>query len=464
MSRGSACTTATPAPEHEPGRLLHLHEPVRAVDRTPASSSRRHRLVLLKYATQQSSITRPSTVTATSVVVRDRRRTQRPHHATTTATLTGDLRATATRWARARWPTARVTRLRERHAARQRRRLATAPAAAGSGVTGTRPHRHAVQRPDDARFDNFGGGTRRQPAPAATTRSCTRSAPARRSCRPRRCRQSPTTPSSRRSTPRTSSATANATCAWSWSTRTTRRANPRQNPRGAYYENLIITSRSSCRASARAAPTARCAARSSTAAPSPATARWRPTGTPASAGDDGRRRRQCGPDLGRQPDHLRRRGDLARTCRASGNERLPDRRSAPTRRPRSTASTCAAATRRASPATSTPSAAAPTGLPGGLITQGGAIFANAYARNLQITNNVVQNNGGAYGTIRIGTPDLPAPTPTTTTRTSSSPTTASSPTPAPTWPAASGCSPAPTTTRSRTTTSAATSRPSTAAA
>jgi len=51
----------------------------------------------------------------------------------------------------------------------------------------------------------------------------------------------------------------------------------------------------------------------------------------------------------------------------------------------------------------------PTGLPGGLITQGGAIYANAYARNLQITNNVVQNNGGAYGSIRIGTPDLPAP-------------------------------------------------------
>lgn len=51
----------------------------------------------------------------------------------------------------------------------------------------------------------------------------------------------------------------------------------------------------------------------------------------------------------------------------------------------------------------------PTGQPAGLITQGGAVFANAYARNLQITNNVVQNNGGAYGTIRIGTPDLPAP-------------------------------------------------------
>ena len=52
-----------------------------------------------------------------------------------------------------------------------------------------------------------------------------------------------------------------------------------------------------------------------------------------------------------------------------------------------------------------------TGQPGGLTTQGGAIFANAYARNLQITNNVVQNNGGAYGTIRIGTPDLPASDP-----------------------------------------------------
>ena len=51
----------------------------------------------------------------------------------------------------------------------------------------------------------------------------------------------------------------------------------------------------------------------------------------------------------------------------------------------------------------------PTGQPGGLITQGGAIYANAYARNLQITNNVVQNNGGAYGTIRIGTPDLTGP-------------------------------------------------------
>ena len=51
----------------------------------------------------------------------------------------------------------------------------------------------------------------------------------------------------------------------------------------------------------------------------------------------------------------------------------------------------------------------PTGLPPNITTQGGAIFANAYARSLQITNNVVQNNGGGYGTIRVGTPDLAAP-------------------------------------------------------
>jgi hypothetical protein len=44
-----------------------------------------------------------------------------------------------------------------------------------------------------------------------------------------------------------------------------------------------------------------------------------------------------------------------------------------------------------------------------IITQGGAIFANAYVRNLQITNNVIEANNASYGTVRIGTPDLPAP-------------------------------------------------------
>ena len=40
-------------------------------------------------------------------------------------------------------------------------------------------------------------------------------------------------------------------------------------------------------------------------------------------------------------------------------------------------------------------------------TQGGAIFANSYVNNLQITNNVIEGNGGSYGAIRIGTPSLP---------------------------------------------------------
>jgi len=40
--------------------------------------------------------------------------------------------------------------------------------------------------------------------------------------------------------------------------------------------------------------------------------------------------------------------------------------------------------------------------------QGGGIFANAYARYLQISNNIMQSNGGAYGgAIRLGTPHLP---------------------------------------------------------
>jgi uncharacterized repeat protein (TIGR01451 family) len=40
-------------------------------------------------------------------------------------------------------------------------------------------------------------------------------------------------------------------------------------------------------------------------------------------------------------------------------------------------------------------------------TQGGAIFANSFVRNLQVTNNVIESNAGSYGTIRIGTPNLP---------------------------------------------------------
>ncbi len=40
--------------------------------------------------------------------------------------------------------------------------------------------------------------------------------------------------------------------------------------------------------------------------------------------------------------------------------------------------------------------------------QGGGIFVNGYARYLQISNNVLKSNGGAYaGAIRLGTPHLP---------------------------------------------------------
>jgi hypothetical protein len=38
--------------------------------------------------------------------------------------------------------------------------------------------------------------------------------------------------------------------------------------------------------------------------------------------------------------------------------------------------------------------------------QGGAIFANSFANYLQITNNIVEHNGGSYGAIRIGTPNI----------------------------------------------------------
>jgi hypothetical protein len=49
------------------------------------------------------------------------------------------------------------------------------------------------------------------------------------------------------------------------------------------------------------------------------------------------------------------------------------------------------------------------GLPAEVVVQGGGIFVNGYARYLSITNNVLQNNGGAYGgAIRLGTPNIPA--------------------------------------------------------
>ncbi len=39
--------------------------------------------------------------------------------------------------------------------------------------------------------------------------------------------------------------------------------------------------------------------------------------------------------------------------------------------------------------------------------QGGAVMTDQYVRDFNITNNQIQSNGGTYGTLRIGTPDLP---------------------------------------------------------
>jgi hypothetical protein len=52
----------------------------------------------------------------------------------------------------------------------------------------------------------------------------------------------------------------------------------------------------------------------------------------------------------------------------------------------------------------------PTGLAPAVQDQGGGLYVNAYVRNLQVTNNAFQNNAGAFGGgIRVGTPNLPAP-------------------------------------------------------
>ncbi|HYD39671.1 MAG TPA: SdrD B-like domain-containing protein [Anaeromyxobacter sp.] len=52
----------------------------------------------------------------------------------------------------------------------------------------------------------------------------------------------------------------------------------------------------------------------------------------------------------------------------------------------------------------------PTGLPANVTTQGGGVFLNGYAPYFRITNNHFENNGGGYGgAIRVGTPNLPEP-------------------------------------------------------
>ena len=269
--------------------------------------------------------------------------------------------------------------------------------------------------------------------------------------RPRRCPRRPTTPIQ-------NALNAAPPARWSWSTRTCPSANPRQNPRGAYYENLIISKRVKLQGVGPGSP-------------NPAPGRCRPR-------LDHRRRRlrrrqprgdrlvrpDRRPDLGRQPGHQRRRGDLALPAEQR-RQRLPDRLQRRTPPRPSTASTSGAATSRASPATSPRSAACRPAGRAALITQGGAIFANALRpqppdhqqhrpeQRRRLRDDPHRHPGPAGA--RHGQPERRRPDHRTT---------GSSTTPAPTWRAASASSPAPTATSSATTTSAATSRPSTAAA
>jgi uncharacterized repeat protein (TIGR01451 family) len=181
-------------------------------------------------------------------------------------------------------------------------------------------------------------------------------------------------------------------------------ANPRQNPRGAYYENLIVTSRVKLQGVGPGSPDG--AVRGSIidggafAGDSPVATDWYTR--IGQAAWDGNQTIYDGAVI-----------SLYLPAPTGGTVESR-RRAFPTTYSALTAPSIDGFDLRGGDQAGFPGninaiGGGPTGQPGGLITQGGAVFANAYARNLQITNNVVQNNGGAYGTIRIGTPDLPAP-------------------------------------------------------
>ena len=261
--------------------------------------------------------------------------------------------------------------------------------------------------------------------------------------------------------PRTMPSSARSTqprrATWSSSTPNNPSANPRINPRGAYYENLIITIAGEAagrRPGRLPGHDVRSPARSSTAAPSAATARWRPTGDTKIGGLH----------LGRQPDVND--GEViyvlpAEATAATRSRQLVQRHTAPP----STASTCAAATSRASPATSTTCTARRPACRSGRHPGRRDLRERLRPQPADHQQHRPEQRRRATGRSASARPTCPPdPTTTRTDETSASRTTGSSPTPAPTWPAASASSRARTATTSRATTSAATSRPSTAAA
>jgi hypothetical protein len=185
-------------------------------------------------------------------------------------------------------------------------------------------------------------------------------------------------------------------------------SNPRQNPRGAYYENLIINAKVKLQGVGPGSPTGSVRGSiidgSAFAGDSPVATDWyNQIGTLTTVNTAGNAVPTWAGNATIYDGAV-----ISLYLPSSGNRAFPDGYDAKTA-PSIDGFDLRGGDQQGFPGNINAIGGTRTGLPGGLITQGGAIFANAFAKNLQITNNVVQNNGGAYGTIRIGTPDLPAP-------------------------------------------------------
>lgn len=178
----------------------------------------------------------------------------------------------------------------------------------------------------------------------------------------------------------------------------TNTANPRQNPRGAYYENLIVSSKVKLQGVGPGSPDGSVPGSiidgAAFAGDSPVATDWY-----ARIGTltwDGNQDVYDG-------------AVISIFVPSTGRNAFPAGAYAASTAPRIDGFDLRGGNQQGFPGNIDVIGGGPTGQPGGLVTQGGAIFANAFARNLQITNNLVQNNGGAYGSIRIGTPDLADP-------------------------------------------------------
>ena len=185
-----------------------------------------------------------------------------------------------------------------------------------------------------------------------------------------------------------------------WSS-STQEAADTGNPRGAYYENLVVASPVKLQGVGPGGFQGNDYVRGID--PRRQRLRW------GHAAGDGLVRQGRQPHLGRQPGAQRRGGDLP--PRLAGRHHGGGSGAPVHQRYKAAIDgfDLRGGTQEGFPGNINDLTGGPTGLPPNIATQGGAIFANAYVRHLQITNNVVEHNGGGYGTIRIGTPDLAAP-------------------------------------------------------